>query len=235
MFEAITSNPEIYLENITLLSYLAVFLGGVMISFTPCVYPLIPVTAAFIGATSEAGRARGFILSFFYVLGIATIYSCLGAIAALGGRLFGEVSSSPWTYLIVGNIFLLLGLSMLGVFDFPLVRFYQDKGMTGKRPGAAGAFIIGIFSGLVIGPCLTPALGAILAYVASRQNLFLGVSLLFTFALGMGILLIVVGTFTGLAASLPRSGRWMNIIKKIFGFLLILCAEYFIISAGKRF
>jgi len=226
--------PEISFENISLLHYLFVFLGGVLISLTPCVYPLIPIAVGFIGASSAKAKSRGFLLSIFYVLGIAIAYSALGAFAALTGRLFGEITTSPWTYLIIGNIFLLLGLSMMDVFTLPIPGFLKSHG-TGKRRGILGALIIGISSGFIVGPCTAPVLGAVLAYVASKQNILFGVSLLFTFALGMGLILIVVGTFTGLLSSLPKSGKWLNIIKRVFGIILIICAEYFIIMAGKRF
>lgn len=235
MFEGLISNFEIYLKEISLISYLAVFLAGVLASFTPCVYPLIPVTAAFIGSNSSGSKSRGFVLSFFYVLGIAIVYACLGAVAALGGRFFGEISTNPWTYLVVGNVFLLLGLSMLDLFILPIPGFLRSSGSLKKRTGPLGALLVGISAGFVIGPCTAPVLGAVLAYVASKQNLFFGLSLLFTFAFGMGLLLMFIGTFAGLGASLPKSGRWLNIVKKSFAVILIICAEYFIILAGKRF
>jgi thiol:disulfide interchange protein DsbD len=235
MFENFLSYTEVTLAEVSVLSYFLVFLGGILASLTPCVYPLIPVTIGYVGANSSGSKTRGFFLSLFYVLGIAVIYSLLGAIAALSGRLFGEISTNPWTYLVVGNIFLILGLSMMDVFVLPIPGFLRSHGTAIKNKGLLGAFLVGLSSGLVVGPCTAPALGAVLAYVASRQNIFLGVTLLFTFALGMGLLLILIGTFTGLAASMPRSGRWLEAIKKIFAVILIICAEYFIILAGKRF
>jgi thiol:disulfide interchange protein DsbD len=235
MLEGLLSYTEISLEKVTLLSYMVIFFGGVLTSFTPCVYPIIPVTVSFIGASASQSKARAFLLSLSYVFGIAFSYSALGAFAALAGKLFGEISSSPWTFLAVGNVFLILGLSMLDVFSIPIPGLSKAKGPVSKPKGLIGAFLVGVSAGFVIGPCTAPALGAVLAYVASRQNIFLGVSLLFTFAFGMGILLIIIGTFTGIAASLPKSGRWLDAVRKVFGVILILCAEYFIIMAGKRF
>jgi len=235
MLESIIQYPEITFENISIFHYLLVFLAGILVSFTPCVYPLIPITAGFIGASSSGAKARGFFLSLFYVLGIALAYSGLGAFAALTGSLFGEIATSPWTYLAIGNIFLLLGLSMMDAFTLPLPGFLKSHGQGSKKRGLLGAFLIGLSSGFIIGPCTAPALGAILAYVASKQNIFFGTTLLFTFAFGMGLILMVVGTFSGLVSSLPKSGKWLNITKKVFAFILIACAEYFIIKAGKRF
>ena len=235
MLEALTSYTEITFKEISLFSYLIVFLGGVLTSFTPCVYPLIPVTAGYIGATSAGNKRRAFLISFLYVLGIAFTYSCLGAVAALGGMLFGEISASPWTYLIIGNIFLLLAFSMMGFFVIPLPKFLKQPISSTNKKGLFAPFLVGVSAGFVIGPCTAPILGAVLTYIAGKQNLFLGVSMLFTYALGMGMLLLVIGTFTGLLSSLPKSGKWLDIIKKVFGIILIICAEYFILQAGMRF
>ena len=232
MFEGLT---EITIKEVSFLTYLLVFLGGIVTSFTPCVYPVIPITAGYIGATSEGSKTKAFSLSLSYILGIAVIYSCLGAVAALSGKLFGEISTNSWTYLIVGNVFLLLGLSMFDVFTVPMPNFLKSRNLTSKKSGIIGAFFIGISAGFIIGPCTAPVLGAVLTYVASKQNMVLGASLLFTFSLGMSLLLLIVGTFSGIAASLPKSGKWLNIVKKIFATALILSAEYFIFTAGRRF
>ena len=235
MLEGLVSYADITLKEISIASYALVFLGGVLSSFTPCVYPIIPITVSYIGANASGSKLRGFTLSVSYVLGIAVIYSILGAIASLGGRIFGEISANPWTYLIIGNVFLVLGLSMVGLFTIPVLMPFKNTGITSKYKGIIGAFLVGLSAGFVVGPCTAPILGAVLTYVGSKQNILVGMTLLFTFAIGMGMLLILVGTFAGLVTSLPKSGRWMDTIKKIFGFILIICAEYFIILAGGRF
>ena len=235
MLESLISFSDITIKDISVLSYAIVFLGGVFTSFTPCIYPVIPVTIGYIGASSARTKGRAFFLSLFYVFGIATVYSCLGAIAALGGSVFGEISVNPWTRIIVGNIFLVLGLSMMDVFVIQLPGFLRPKVTPGAKKGLLGAFLVGMTAGLIMGPCTAPILGAVLTYVGSRQNVILGVSLLFTYALGIGLLLLVVGTFTGLAASLPKSGKWLSTVKKVFGVILIICAQYFLIQAGRMF
>ncbi len=232
--DSLIAHLKIYLEQSPLLAYLAVFFGGILTSFTPCVYPVMPITVSVIGSASGGSRAKAFFYSIIYVLGIATMYSILGAIASLSGKLFGQISTHPLTFFIVGNICILLGLSMLGVFNLPSFDFGTRAREAGeKRKNWLGVYLIGLASGLIVGPCTAAVLGVVLTYVATKQNVIFGITLLFTFAIGMCILLIVIGTFTGLLTSLPVAGAWMKKIEKIFGLLLIAVGEYFLILMGK--
>ncbi len=217
------------------MSLTAAFIGGVLTSFTPCVYPMIPITAGYISSQNLGMRSRfnAFLLSLFYVIGVAVTYSSLGAFAGLTGRFFGEISTNPYAYFIVANIIILLGLSMLDVFAMPIPSFLTGGASDSRHRGFLGAFFIGIASGFVAAPCTAPVLGVILTYVAAKQNVLLGVSLLFAFSLGLGILLIAVGTFSGVVASLPRSGVWMVKIKKGIGIFMIGLGEYFLIKMGQ--
>jgi cytochrome c-type biogenesis protein len=235
MIENIVNNLSLYLESSVLLAFLAAYLGGVVISFTPCTYPLIPVTVGFIGAQSTSSRMRGFFLSLCYVAGLAIIYSILGGAAVLSGRIFGQMQTTTWTYFIMGNLCLVMGLSMLNVFNIslPVPQKLMKLTGNGNKKGFLDSFLIGAVSGVVIGPCTAPALAVLLGYVAVKTNLLLGMSLLFVFAFGMGTLLIIVGTFAGVIASLPKSGRWMTKIKTVFGLILIGAAEYFLYIAGQ--
>lgn len=232
MIQSLIDQLDMYLGNTFFLSYIAVYLGGVVVSFTPCVYPVIPITVAYIAAQSKGSRARSCVLSVTYVSGMAVTYTALGIIAALTGTLFGRIQANPWTYVVVANICILLGLSMLDVFTLPLPGFVSRGGGRGKRRGLWGAFLIGAVSGFVVGPCTAPVLAVLLTYVASQQDVFFGTTLLFVFAFGMGTTLIVLGTFSGLVANMPRAGRWMNTVKKLCGGVLIAVGEYFLVTAG---
>ncbi len=220
------------LESFSLSAYLIVFAAGVLTSFTPCVYPMIPVTVTYIGGASAGSKRRAALRTLVYVLGIALVYSALGAFAALTKTFFGRISSSPWVLFAVGNVIILFGLSMLDAIVIP-VPGILTRGAKGGE-GYLGALVMGMASGFVAAPCTAPVLGTLLIYVGSHGNVVYGASLLFTFAFGLGFLLLLLGTFAGSLASLPRAGSWMVTIKKIFGLGMILVGEYFLIQMGKR-
>jgi thiol:disulfide interchange protein DsbD len=215
------------LEQGSWLAFLLVFLGGILTSFTPCVYPVIPITIGYIGARSTGRPLRGFRLSAIFVLGIALVYSTLGLISAATGTLFGSISGSPYIMVVVAAIFALMGLSMLGAFDIALPASWQGKLQTGeKKRGLLGPLVVGMISGLVMAPCVGPLIVALLAWVAKTQNLLLGWALLFVFSLGLGLLFLVIGTFAGAIQALPKAGVWMEGVKKGFGWILIGAALF---------
>ncbi|WP_035274446.1 cytochrome c biogenesis protein CcdA [Desulfogranum japonicum] len=227
--ENLLSQLETTLQTSLLLSLGIAYLGGLLASLTPCIYPMIPITAGVISHSNLGGsKLRGFLLSLSYVAGMALTYALLGIFAAATGHFFGSVSTNPWTLIVVANLILLFALSMLDVFELPTVA----SSFTTKWQGVPGVFIAGISSALVAGPCTAPVLGVLLTYVASTQNLGTGGILLFSFSLGMGTLLLVIGTFSSFLAAIPRSGLWMVRIKKIMGLCMLILAEYFFIKAG---
>lgn len=233
MVENFIGGLSAYLQESVILSFLAVYLGGVLISFTPCIYPVLPITVAFIGARGGS-KGRSFFVSLIYVLGMAVTYTILGAFAALSGKLFGQIQSNPWTYFVIGNICILMSLSMFDLFGLSvrtpgfITRARSDK----KRGGMTGVWLMGAASGLVMGPCTTPVLAVILSYAATRQNVAFASGLMFIFAFGMGTMLILAGTFAGLLAGIPKSGVWMVRINRLFGCILLGAGEYFLIQAG---
>lgn len=206
--------------------YLVAFLGGVLVSFTPCVYPLIPISAGYLGASANSSKLKGLISSLVYATGVALTYSFLGILAVFTGTIFGRISSSPITYLIVGGIIILFGLSMLDVFNIALPNII--KPLRFKKKNYLSTFILGLSSGLLVSPCLTPVLGSILAYLTTKKNLLYAATLLFCFAYGMSLILILTGTFSAILVNLPKSGKWMMYIKRIFSFILIAMGVYFI-------
>ena len=231
MFDQLIGQFEFYLGQSLLFAYVAAYLAGVLVSFTPCIYPVIPITAAVIGGQRDISGARGFVLSLFFVLGLALTYTALGVFAALTGKLFGTIQTSPLTLGVLGGLFILMGLAMLDVFQLSLER-YVPRGLTGgNRKGIFGSFMIGVTSGFILGPCTAPVLAVILGVVAARQSVFFGGSLLFVFSLGVGSLLVLVGTFAGILASLPKSGAWMTGVKKLSGIVMLAAGAYFLYSA----
>jgi cytochrome c-type biogenesis protein len=231
MMEQLIGQFEFFLGQSLLLAYGAAYLAGVLVSFTPCVYPVIPITAAVIVGQGDVSAARGFVLSLFFVLGLALTYTALGVFAALTGKLFGTIQTSPLTLGVLGGLFILMGLAMLDVFQLSLER-YAPRGLTdGNRKGIFGSFMIGLTSGFILGPCTAPVLAVILGVVAARQSVFFGGSLLFVFSLGVGSLLVLVGTFAGILASLPKSGAWMIGVKKLSGIVMLAAGAYFLYSA----
>ncbi len=242
--ESLVGNLDTYLAGNSLLAFPAAFIAGLLISFTPCVYPIIPIQLSFIGgrtAAAEDGEIAskfnltGFRLSVLFVIGMAIVYAALGAFASLTGTLFGSWAASPWTYIIVGNVILLLSLSMFDVFALQAPQFLSRWNPEKKGKGYLSALLIGASSGLVVGPCTAPALGATLAYVGTQGDVVFGTLVLFVFALGMGSLMIVLGTFSGAISMLPRSGVWMTRVKLLFGIGMLIIAQYLFVQAGMLF
>lgn len=214
--------------------YLLSFWGGVLMSFTPCVYPLIPVSVGVIGIEAAGSRLSGFFLSLVYVSGIALTYSLLGLFAALTGHLFGEIAGHPWTYILVGCMILVFGLHMFGLLRLRLPQIIKIEPGTRKGKGFLAVFLLGLSSGLVASPCVTPALVSILSHIATTRKVIYGMTLLMTFAYGMGFSLILAGTFSGLLVNLPRSGKWMVYVQRIAGGILLVMAGYFIYHGIER-
>jgi len=227
------NNISAYLADISIISYIAVFIGGVVTSITPCIYPLIPIMVGVIGASKEKSTLNNFFISLSYVIGMAIVFSILGMIAGLTGSLFGSIQSSPIAHVIVGGIIILFALMLLDIFPMPtafLSRAGAGKIIKGK--GILPAFLMGLISGLIAAPCASAVLGALLVYVASKGNPVFGFTLLFTFAMGLGTFLIIIGTFTGVISKLPRSEKTMHALQKLLALAMIALGAYFIFKAG---
>lgn len=216
------------LENPSLMSIPVAYAGGVLASLTPCVYPMIPIVLGVIGASNVENRATGFTLSLSYALGLSLVYTVLGVIAAVTGGFFGEIATSPWSYLVFGNLCLVLSFWMMDWINIPIF----SKNRTTGRKGHAGVFITGALSGIVAAPCTSPVLAGLLVYVAKTKDVAIGGSMLFSFSMGMTTLLILIGTFSGVMKSMPKPGEWMVRVKKAMALVLLVFGEYFIIRSG---
>jgi len=211
------------------------FGAGLVTSLTPCVYPMIPITAGLLGgagAEKPTGKRTG-LLILSYVVGLALVYSVLGLLAGLTGTIFGAISSNPWAYFVMGNLLLLFGLAMLDVFT---VRIPTPMLTWASRFGAAtygGAFAMGATSGLVAAPCGAPAFGAVLTFVAVTRSAGLGFLYLLVFSLGMTALLVAVGLSSAALTKLPRSAAWTLWFKRVSGLVLLGVAEYYFVQMGK--
>lgn len=210
-------------ETITFLYLTAVFGLGVVTSFTPCVLPLAPVVIGVIGAAREPSWKRRLLLSGAYVLGLAAVYSALGVAAALSGRIFGVVQAHPGTRLAVGLLFVFFGLAMLGVVRLPTRWLNRlGAGRTFRGGGPAPAFLMGAASGFLAAPCTVPITWALLAWVAATRNVLTGFALFFSFALGMGMLLLILGALTALPAAFRRVRRWTPAVQAFLAGALVL-------------
>lgn len=225
------TNVQANLETQGLLLTLSgIFFGGMLVSMTPCVYPMIPITLSIIGARSAESRPMvGFLRSFVFVLGIASIYTALGLVVALSGGTIGFLLQSKGFLIALSLLFITMGLSMLGLFNLQLPPSIASKMQgTGSRGGFFGAFLLGITTGVVASPCGSPVLVGILALAGAGGQPVLGGVMLFTYALGLGMLFLVLGTFPAFLSKVPKSGVWMEDVKKFLGLVLIIAAFYYL-------
>ena len=213
------------------------FLGGVLTSLNPCIYPMIPITAAIVGGSSlgaPASRGRTLLLSITYAVGLALVYSILGLIAGMSGTIFGAVNGNPWMYFAMGQVLIVSALAMLDVIPIRVPTFIMQRAASAGDGGKfTGVFVMGAMSGVVAAPCGAPVMAAVLTWVTTTQSAVLGFAYLFSFSLGMCAFLIVAGLSTGLMARLPKAGVWMVWVKRGFAVVMIAVAEYYLIEAGK--
>ncbi len=208
-----------------LLQLAIVFLAGLALNLTPCVYPLIPITIGFFTAQDSGKRSRTWLLASVYVLGMSVTYSALGVLAALSGRLFGSALQSPWVVGLIVAVLLALAASMFGLWELRVPSWAMRA--SGGRSGALGALLMGLVVGLVAAPCIGPFVLGLLTYVGQRQDVLLGFALFFVLSLGLGLPYLLLGVFTGALERLPNSGAWMVGVRQLFGVLLVALAGYF--------
>ncbi len=207
------------------------FISGILTSFTPCVYPMIPIT---ISIFSRAAKNKGnmdlstFFLALIYVAGMSTTYSFMGLIAGITGSLFGSILQNPFVLFGIIILFVALGLAQLGVFSIALPSSVQTKlSSIGSSQNRLGIFIMGVISGLIISPCVGPVVAGILAFIFETSNALKGFLYFFSFSLGLGMLFLFLGAFSGLIKKLPKSGPWLKAVNLIIALFLFSGALYY--------
>lgn len=209
------------------LTFVLIFLGGLALNLTPCVYPLIPITISYFGGQAKGSIAKVFSLAVFYLLGMAITYSIMGVVAALSGSLFGSILQNPLVLVFIAAIMVALALSMFGVWELTIPQALNQLA-GGSKKGYAGSLFMGLTVGIVAAPCIGPFVLGLLTYVGTKGDPVLGFWMFFTLSIGLGLPYLILGTFSGSMKNLPRSGLWMVWIKKIFGFVLLGMAVYFV-------
>ncbi|MCU0414662.1 MAG: thioredoxin fold domain-containing protein [Ignavibacteriaceae bacterium] len=211
-----------------IIGLLLVFLGGLALNLTPCVYPLIPITVGYFGGQSEGSTTKLFFMGILFILGLSVTYSAIGVITSLTGAIFGALLQNPIVILIIVAIMLALSLSMFGLYEFKLPDSLVNKA-GGAKAGLYGAFFMGLTMGIVAAPCIGPFVLGLVTYVATKQDPFFGFLLFFVLAVGLGTPYLFLAIFSGKIKKLPRAGEWMDAVKHIFGFILIGMALYFLL------
>ncbi|MEI6083588.1 MAG: cytochrome c biogenesis protein CcdA [Verrucomicrobiota bacterium] len=202
-----------------------IFLGGLALNLTPCVFPLIAITVSYFGGAGQ--RKLGH--AFAYFAGIVLTYSTLGLVAALTGGLFGAALQSPWVLIGVAALMVALALSMFGLFEIQPPQFLMQRatGLSAKV-GLIGVFFLGATVGIIAAPCIGPIIVGVLLFVAQRGDPWLGWWMFFTLASGLGLPYVILGAFSGLLTKLPKSGTWMVWVKRVFGIVFLGVAIWFL-------
>lgn len=204
-----------------------VFLAGLATALTPCVYPMITITVSIFGARQAKSKLEGALLSLAFVLGISAFFTPMGVISAMTGAGMGTLNSNPWVSGALAVLFLAMALSMFGMWDMNLPPALQNKLAKVGGSGYKGAFGVGFVNGLIAAPCTGPVLAVLLGFVSTSRSVAFGGTALFVYSLGLGFLFFLVGTF---AVSLPKSGKWLDHVKSVFGIVMVVLAVYYIKS-----
>jgi thiol:disulfide interchange protein DsbD len=175
----------------------------------------------YIGTRSGKKKLKGLYLSMFFVLGLAFVYSILGVIAATTGTMMGASFQNPVVVIVIAAIFVIMGLSLAGLFEIPVPTSISAKMQGGQKSEVIGSLLIGGVAGIIAAPCVGPVLIALLSWISQTKDVVFGFLLTFTFSLGMGVIFLLVGTFSGLVSAMPKGGKWMDHIKHFFAAILI--------------
>lgn len=215
----------------SLVGVLGLFLTGLALNLTPCVYPMLSITVSLFGGREEKRFDTAFLRALFYVAGIACMYSLLGVAAAFTGKFFGAFLQSPWVLGVISILMFALALSMFGLYGFqlPIAVLNRVGGM--RKAGFLGIFLSGFYVGIFAAPCIGPPIVALLTIVGQKESPVSGFFIFFIMSLGLGAPYLVLGTFSGLLHRLPKSGEWMVWVKKSFGVVLVGFSIFYAVLA----
>jgi thiol:disulfide interchange protein DsbD len=219
------------LERGSWLAFLGLFLIGLSLNLTPCVYPMLGVTVSIFGARQAAPALQVAGLAVVYVLGIAVMYTSLGLAAAFTGGLFGGLLQNPAVLVVLGLLFVALALSMFGLYELQLPPSLLAKLGGNTATGIAGTFLSGLLVGVFAAPCIGPPIVALLALVGAKGDPWFGFRTFFALSIGLGAPYLVLGTFSNLLQRLPRSGEWMVWVKKVFGVVMLALGLFYALLA----
>jgi len=220
--------PEMVFD---LKSFISIFIAGLALNLTPCVYPMLSITVALFGQSAEMSRWRAFARAFAYFLGIVCMYSALGVFAAMTGGFFGAWLQNAWVLIGVGIFILLIALSMFGLYTFQLPPALVSKAGALRQANWIGLFLSGLTVGIVAAPCIGPAIVGLLTYASTHATPQYAFLLFFTLALGLGFPYLLLGTFSHLLKRLPRSGVWLTWVERLFGVILVSLAIFYFLIA----
>jgi thiol:disulfide interchange protein DsbD len=209
------------------IAFLLVFAGGLALNLTPCVYPIIPITVSYFGGQASGGRGSTIARAILYLLGMAAMYSTLGVVAALTGSILGSALQHPLVTAFIALVMVGLALSMFGVYEIRVPASLSGVAGTAKQ-GYVGAFLMGLTVGIVAAPCIGPFVLGLLTFVGERGDPLLGFALFFTLSAGLGLPYVFLAVASGNISKLPRSGEWMEWVRKVFGVILLAMAVYFL-------
>ncbi len=239
LFKTVPESTEFISENIIakflrekgiFLTFILIFLGGLALNLTPCVYPMIPITVSYFGSQKTESAPVILARALAYVIGISVTYSSLGVTAAMTGKILGSTLQSPWVLLGISILLVTLSLSMFGLYEIQAPSWLLNKVAAGNSQGWIGALVMGLVFGIVAAPCVDPFSIGLLTYVAAKANPYLGFLMFFTLSLGLGFPYLWLGFFSNEIQRLPKSGMWMIWVKKVFGMVLLGMPLYFLHS-----
>jgi thiol:disulfide interchange protein DsbD len=214
-----------------LLAFLGIFVIGLALNLTPCVYPMLAVTVSLFSTQSHTKAGGAFFKALVYVLGIATMYTALGVTAALTGGIFGELLQNSWVLAGIALLFCALALSMFGLYELQPPYWLTSRLGRSQSVGIIGIYLSGLTVGIFAAPCIGPPIIALLALVSTKGDILFAFWVFFILSLGLGFPYLLLGTFSGMLNKLPRSGIWLDWVKKIFGIMLMGLALYYLALA----